>query len=246
MSESLSAIGARLREEYMVDPDSLRRRDLGIGEKEAVKSVESLKQKIRDLGPVNTGAVDEFRETQERYEFLCSQRDDLVEAKRALNGVICEIDEETKRRFRETFEIVNKEFQQVFVNLFGGGRAHLVLEDPEDLLGTGIEIYAEPPGKKLQSLSLLSGGERAMTAIALIFAMMRVNPSPFSVLDEIDAPLDDANVDRFNRLLRELSRSTQFVVVTHRKGTMEAADALYGVTMEESGVSKIVSVRLQE
>lgn len=122
----------------------------------------------------------------------------------------------------------------------------MVLENPDDLLSTGVEIYAEPPGKKLQSLSLLSGGERALTAIALIFAMMKANPSPFAVLDEIDAPLDDANVSRFTRVLRELAQSTQFVVVTHRKGTMEAADALYGVTMEESGVSKVVSVKLQQ
>lgn len=122
----------------------------------------------------------------------------------------------------------------------------MALEDPDDLLSSGVEVYAEPPGKKLQSLSLLSGGERALTAIALIFALMKVNPSPFAVLDEIDAPLDDSNVDRFARLLRELAATTQFVVVTHRKGTMQAADALYGVTMEESGVSKVVSVRLQE
>lgn len=246
VSENLSAIESRLREDYMLDPESLAKRDLGISEREAARTVESLRQRIRDMGPVNTGAVQEFKETQERYGFLCSQRDDLVEARRSLNEIIREIDEEAKKRFMEAFEIVNMAFQEVFAKLFDGGRAHLSLDDPDDILNTGIEIYAEPPGKKLQSLSLLSGGERALTAIAFIFAMMKVNPSPFSVLDEIDAALDDTNVGRFSGLLKELSLATQFVVVTHRKGTMEAADALYGVTMEESGVSKIVSVRLEE
>lgn len=246
VSESLSAIAARLREDYMLDLDSLEIRDLGMDEAGASARIETLRQSIRDLGPVNTAAVEEFEETRERYEFLCSQRDDLVNAKRSLTEVISEIDQEMERRFRETFDVVNEHFKEMFAKLFQGGRAELVLENPDDLLSTGVEIYAEPPGKKLQSLSLLSGGERALTAIALIFAMMKANPSPFAVLDEIDAPLDDANVSRFTRVLRELAQSTQFVVVTHRKGTMEAADALYGVTMEESGVSKVVSVRLQQ
>lgn len=246
VSENLSAIESRLREEYMLDPVSLAKRDLGISEREAARTVESLRQRIRDMGPVNTGAVQEFKETQERYGFLCTQRDDLVEARRSLNEIIREIDEEAKKRFMEAFEIVNAAFREAFSKLFGGGRAYLSLDSPDDVLNTGIEMYAEPPGKKLQSLSLLSAGERALTAIAFVFAMMKVNPSPFSVLDEIDAALDDNNVGRFSVLLKELSQSTQFVVVTHRKGTMEAADALYGVTMEESGVSKIVSVRLEE
>lgn len=246
VSESMVSIAARLREEYMLDPDSLQTCDLGVDERSAARTVESLRRSIRDLGPVNTAAVEEFEETTKRYEFLCSQRDDLVNAEKALKSVISEIDEETKKRFSDAFEVVNTHFQEVFTNLFQGGRAHLALEDPDDLLSSGVEVYAEPPGKKLQSLSLLSGGERALTAIALIFALMKVNPSPFAVLDEIDAPLDDSNVDRFARLLRELAATTQFVVVTHRKGTMQAADALYGVTMEESGVSKVVSVRLQE
>ena len=246
VSESLSAIAARLREDYMLDLDSLEIRDLGMDEAGASARIETLRQSIRDLGPVNTAAVEEFEETRERYEFLCSQRDDLVNAKRSLTEVISEIDQEMERRFRETFDVVNEHFKEMFAKLFQGGRAELVLENPDDLLSTGVEIYAEPPGKKLQSLSLLSGGERALTAIALIFAMMKANPSPFAVLDEIDAPLDDANVSRFTRVLRELAQSTQFVVVTHRKGTMEAADALYGVTMEESGVSKVVSVKLQQ
>jgi chromosome segregation protein len=246
VSENLSAIESRLRDEYTLDPESLSKTNLGISEREAARTVESLRQRIRDMGPVNTGAVQEFKETQARYGFLCSQRDDLVEARRSLNEIIREIDEEAKKRFMEAFEVVNVAFREVFAKLFDGGRAHLSLDSPDDVLNTGIEIYAEPPGKKLQSLSLLSGGERSLTAIAFIFAMMKVNPSPFSVLDEIDAALDDSNVGRFSILLKELSLATQFVVVTHRKGTMEAADALYGVTMEESGVSKIVSVKLEE
>lgn len=246
VSEGLSAIVSRLREDYTLEPDSLQTRDLGMDEASASATIESLRQSIRDLGPVNTAAVEEFEETKERHAFLCHQRDDLVSAKKTLKDVISEIDEEMERRFKETFEVVNEHFQEMFTKLFQGGRAQLVLEDPDDLLTTGVEIYAEPPGKRLQSLSLLSGGERALTAIALIFAMMKVNPSPFAVLDEIDAPLDDSNVTRFGTVLRELAQATQFVVVTHRKGTMEAADALYGVTMEESGVSKVVSVKLQQ
>jgi chromosome segregation protein len=147
-------------------------------------------------------------------------------------------------RFLKTVEAVNARFQDVFVHLFGGGRAYLELTDPADPLGTGVEIVAQPPGKKLQTLSLLSGGERALTAIALLFAILQVNPVPVCVLDEVDAALDEANVHRFARYLREFSTETQFVVITHRKGTMEQADALYGVSMEEAGVSKLVAVRL--
>ena len=245
VSENLSAIESRLRDEHYLDPESLSKTNLGISEREAARTVESLRQRIRDMGPVNTGAVQEFKETQARYGFLCSQRDDLVEARRSLNEIIREIDEEAKKRFMEAFEVVNVAFRGFLQSCSTEG-AHLSLDSPDDVLNTGIEIYAEPPGKKLQSLSLLSGGERSLTAIAFIFAMMKVNPSPFSVLDEIDAALDDSNVGRFSILLKELSLATQFVVVTHRKGTMEAADALYGVTMEESGVSKIVSVKLEE
>jgi len=246
VSENLSAIASRLREEYMMEPELLQIRDLGMDEASALSAIESLKQSIRELGPVNTAAVEEFEEAEERYRFLCSQRDDLVNAKKTLNDVIAEIDEEMKRRFKQTFEIVNEYFREMFVRLFDGGRAQLVLDNPDDLLSTGIEIYAEPPGKRLQSLSLLSGGERALTAIALVFAMMKANPSPFAVLDEIDAALDEANVSKFSKVLRELSQTTQFLVVTHRRGTMEAADALYGVIMEESGVSKVVSVKLED
>jgi chromosome segregation protein len=169
-----------------------------------------------------------------------------VDAKTTLYQVIHEMDEEMSKRFRVTFDLIRTHFVIVFAKLFGGGRADLILSEPSNLLSTGIEIVAQPPGKKLQNLQLLSGGERALTAIALLFAIIRVKPVPFCVLDEVEAALDEANVTRFAEYLREFSGQTQFIVVTHRKGTMEEADVLYGVTMEEGGVSKLVSVRMEE
>ncbi|MEB3101198.1 chromosome segregation protein SMC [Ferviditalea candida] len=208
--------------------------------------VRDLKRQIAQLGDVNLGAIDEYQRVNERYSFLNEQKLDLIEAKTTLYQVIREMDEEMSRRFRETFEAIRSHFVVVFAKLFGGGRADLILTDPELLLETGVEIVAQPPGKKLQNLSLLSGGERALTAIALLFAILLVKPVPFCVLDEVEAALDDANVTRFAQYLREFSSETQFIVVTHRKGTMEEADVLYGVTMEEDGVSKLVSVRLED
>lgn len=212
----------------------------------AQQEVRELKRAISSLGEVNLGAIDEYARVSERYEYLSSQKNDLVEAKTTLYGVIKEIEEEMSSRFLHSFEAIREQFTDVFVRLFGGGRADLILSDPSNLLETGIEIVAQPPGKKLQNLQLLSGGERALTAIALLFAILRVKPVPFCVLDEVEAALDDANVTRFAQYLREFSDETQFIVVTHRKGTMEEADVLYGVTMEEGGVSKLVSVRLDE
>ncbi|MGF7029768.1 chromosome segregation protein [Paenibacillus mucilaginosus] len=208
--------------------------------------VRDLKREIAILGDVNLGAVEEFQRVNERYQFLAEQKNDLVEAKTALYLVIREMDEEMGKRFRTTFDAIRSHFVVVFAKLFGGGRADLILSEPENLLDTGIEIVAQPPGKKLQNLQLLSGGERALTAIALLFSIIRVKPVPFCVLDEVEAALDEANVSRFAEYLREFSEQTQFIVVTHRKGTMEEADVLYGVTMEEGGVSKLVSVRLEE
>ncbi|MCZ8520091.1 MULTISPECIES: chromosome segregation protein SMC [Paenibacillus] len=208
--------------------------------------VRDLKREIAILGDVNLGAVEEFQRVNERYQFLAEQKNDLVEAKTALYLVIREMDEEMGKRFRTTFDAIRSHFVVVFAKLFGGGRADLILSEPDNLLDTGIEIVAQPPGKKLQNLQLLSGGERALTAIALLFSIIRVKPVPFCVLDEVEAALDEANVSRFAEYLREFSEQTQFIVVTHRKGTMEEADVLYGVTMEEGGVSKLVSVRLEE
>jgi chromosome segregation protein len=208
--------------------------------------VRELKREIASLGDVNLGAIEEFARVSERYEFLSSQKNDLIEAKTALYGVIREMDQEMAKRFRATFDLIRSHFVVVFAKLFGGGRADLVLSEPDDLLNTGIEIVAQPPGKKLQNLQLLSGGERALTAIGLLFSILRVKPVPFCVLDEVEAALDEANVSRFAEYLREFSETTQFIVVTHRKGTMEEADVLYGVTMQEGGVSKLVSVRLED
>ncbi|GGC90613.1 chromosome partition protein Smc [Thalassobacillus devorans] len=208
--------------------------------------VKLIKRAIEELGTVNLGAIDEFDRIQERYQFLKDQQADLNEAKDTLYSVISEMDGEMHRRFEETFTQIKQEFSVVFTELFGGGRADLRLTDPDNMLETGVDIVAQPPGKKLQNLSLLSGGERALTAIALLFAILRVRPVPFCVLDEVEAALDDANVDRFARYLKVFSEKTQFIVITHRKGTMEESDVLYGVTMQESGVSKLVSVRLEE
>ncbi|WP_128894275.1 chromosome segregation protein SMC [Longirhabdus pacifica] len=208
--------------------------------------VKELKRNISDLGEVNIGAIEEYERIHERYQFLSSQKSDLDEAKQKLYDVIKEMEAEMSLRFTSTFEQIRKHFIVVFAKLFGGGKADLILEEPNELLQTGIEIVAQPPGKKLQNLQLLSGGERALTAIALLFAILNVKPVPFCVLDEVEAALDEANVTRFAQYLREFSQTTQFIVVTHRKGTMEEADVLYGVTMEEGGVSKLVSVRLEE
>ncbi|WP_225999237.1 chromosome segregation protein SMC [Paenibacillus sp. BJ-4] len=206
--------------------------------------VQRLKHGISELGEVNLGAIEEYQRVHERYTFLDEQKSDLVEAKTTLYQVIREMDDEMSKRFKSTFDAIRREFGTVFSKLFGGGRADLVLLDPERLLETGIDIVAQPPGKKLQNLQLLSGGERALTAMALLFAILHVKPVPFCVLDEVEAALDEANVVRFAQYLREFSQQTQFIVVTHRKGTMEESDVLYGVTMEEGGVSKLVSVKL--
>lgn len=208
--------------------------------------VQKLKRNIQALGEVNLGAIEEFERVNERYTFLSEQKDDLMQAKTTLYQVIKEMDDEMSKRFKITFDAIKREFGTVFSKLFGGGRADLILNDPDKLLTTGIDIVAQPPGKKLQNLQLLSGGERALTAMALLFAILHVRPVPFCVLDEVEAALDEANVVRFAQYLREFSEQTQFIVVTHRKGTMEEADVLYGVTMEEGGVSKLVSVKLED
>ncbi|WP_407267987.1 chromosome segregation protein SMC [Radiobacillus sp. PE A8.2] len=214
--------------------------------KEATIQVKQMKQAIEALGTVNIGAIDEYERIEERYLFLTGQQQDLIQAKDTLYGVIGEMDEEMKRRFEETFFQIKAEFSIVFQQLFGGGRAELKLTEPDNILDTGVDIIAQPPGKKLQHLGLLSGGERALTAIALLFAILRVRPVPFCILDEVEAALDEANVSRFAQYLKFYSEKTQFIVITHRKGTMEEADVLYGVTMQESGVSRLVSVRLED
>ena len=206
----------------------------------------ALQRQIEELGPVNPGAIEEYKAVSERYEFLQKQYRDLSEAREKLQSVILEINSGMTKRFKAAFGKINEFFQNTYVQLFGGGTAYLTLSDPEHILESGIDIEAQPPGKKLQSLFLLSGGERALTVIALLFALLSYRPSPFCILDEIDAPLDDANIERFVKFLEGYAMQTQFIVITHRKGTMEAAHVLYGVTMEESGVSKILSVKMSD
>jgi chromosome segregation protein len=203
-----------------------------------------LQKLIDEMGEVNLMAIDEFKQMEERFAFLSSQKEDLEESMNALQKAIQRINRTTRKRFLETFHLVNEKFQQVFPRLFCGGHAELRLTDEEDLLTTGLEIVVQPPGKKLQNVSLLSGGEKALTAVALIFSIFLIKPSPFCLLDEVDAPLDDANIGRFNDMVREMSATSQFIIITHNRATMAVADTLYGVTMEEPGVSKLVSVRL--
>ena len=217
---------------------------------EARASVESevarLSDQIEKIGPVNVLAIEEHQELETRESFLRTQRDDLVQSIESLRQTIRKINLTSRELFREAFNQVNTSFTEIFTSLFGGGTARMQLLDEEDVLESGIELVAQPPGKKNQSIALLSGGERALTAIALLFAIFKYKPSPFCILDEVDAPLDEVNTERFVRLVRDFSRDTQFIVITHSRRTMEAADILYGVTMEEAGCSRLVSVNFAE
>ncbi|MDR1000184.1 MAG: chromosome segregation protein SMC [Clostridiales bacterium] len=234
-------------DEYRVTPQTAREiKKLDMTASQLKRDERRLKQEITETGDVNVGAIDEYKATNERFQFLKSQREDILAAHEKLNAVIADLTELMTRRFREQFEIISTSFNIVFGEMFVGGTAKLILDDEGDILETGIEIVAQPPGKNLQSMSLLSGGERALTAAALLFAILRVKPSPFCILDEIEAALDEANVARFADYIRRVSASTQFILITHRKGTMYAADVLYGVTMQEVGVSKLISVKLDE
>jgi chromosome segregation protein len=210
----------------------------------AEEAIAELRRKIERLGPVNMMAIEQFDELESRHGFLTTQRKDLVDSIAQTTEAIRRIDETTRQRFAEAFVAINRNFQETFHTLFGGGRAGLTLLDENDPLESGIEIVAQPPGKRLQSVQLLSGGEKALTAIALMFGLFKYKPSPFCLLDEIDAPLDDANVGRFVEMLRAMLHHTQFILITHNRKTMEIADRLYGVTMEEPGVSKLISVQL--
>ena len=210
------------------------------------KEIASVRQQIRALGDVNVAAIEEYAEVSERYEFLKGQRDDILEAENNLRGIIADLDRAMKETFAEKFKDIQVMFGKVFKELFGGGKASLTLVDEDNLLETGIIINAQPPGKKLQNMMQLSGGEKSLTAISLLFAIQSLKPSPFCLLDEIEAALDDSNVTRFAKYLNKLTKHTQFVVITHRKGTMEAANRLYGITMQEKGVSTLVSVNLIE
>jgi len=201
---------------------------------------------MKKLHPINEAAVQEFVELKERLDYLHEQQDDLKHARNTIELVISDIEESMEKMFAETFYQVKEEFSKVFKSLFQGGKAELKLTDSEEMLTTGVEIHAQPPGKTLKSLSLLSGGERALTAIALIFAFIQVKPSPFYVLDEIDAPLDDVNIVRFASFIKKYAKVAQFIIITHRRYMMTEVDSLYGVTMEKSGVSRLVSLKLDQ
>jgi len=206
--------------------------------------VADLRAKLDRMGAVNMMAIDQFDELETRHTFLTTQRKDLTDSIQSTSDTIKKIDETSKVRFREAFTAIKENFQGTFSTLFGGGHATLALIDEHDVLESGIEVVASPPGKRLQSVMLLSGGEKALTAIALMFAIFKYKPSPFCVLDEIDAPLDDANIGRFVEMLQGMQDHTQFIIITHSRKTMEIADRLYGVTMEEPGVSKLISIEL--
>jgi len=222
-----------------------RSRSLSAGDVEKEREeLQRLRSALERLGEVNLMAVEQYEELRQRYDYLTGQQEDLEESIRSLQKAIQRINRVSRRRFREAFQALNREFQKVFPLLFEGGEAQLLLTESPDLLEAGVDIVARPPGKRLQNISLLSGGEKALTAVALIFAMIRVKPTPFCLFDEVDAPLDDANIDRFNQMIKELAKDSQFILVTHNKRTMEMADALYGITMESPGVSKLISVRL--
>ena len=201
---------------------------------------------MRDIGSVNLDSIEEYKNLKERYDFMSEQRLDLEGTMSKLRKIITDITQIMREQFKEKFKEINKNFGDVFAELFGGGKAEVKLEDEENLLECGIEITAQPPGKKLQNMMLLSGGEKALTAIALLFAILKINPAPFCVLDEIEAALDDVNVYRYAEYLKKFAKDTQFLVITHRKGTMEVADSVYGVTMEENGISKLLSMKLKQ
>ena len=236
-----------LGEEYGITFDKAKEEyKLDIEEDLARDRVRELKERVKELGYVNVGAIDEYKKVKERYDFLNKQREDLKEAENTLLEIIREMDEIMRDRFLKTFEAIRLEFKKVFVSMFGGGEAELILTDPDNILETGIEIEAVPSGKVLKSISLLSGGEKTFTAISLLFAILNIRPVPFCLLDEVEAALDDANVESFGNYLYQYKNKTQFILITHKKKTMEFADILYGITMQESGVSKLVSVRLED
>ncbi len=242
--QDIEQIVNELWEEYEITPNNAVEYKKPTNVQNASKEVHRLRNEIKNLGSINIDSIEEYKKTKERYDFMCEQRLDLDNTVGKLRKIISEMTETMKNQFAEKFAIINKNFNEVFVELFGGGKAELILEDESNILECGIDIRVQPTGKKLQNMMLLSGGEKAFTAIALLFAILKINPAPFCILDEIEAALDDVNVYRFADYLKKFSKETQFLVITHRKGTMEAADTVYGVTMEENGISKLLSMKL--
>ena len=244
-AQDIEDIINKMWEEYELTPNSCENYEKPENVAQTQKRVKEIREEIKKLGSINVDSIEEYKQLKERYDFMCEQRLDLEDAIAKLKKIINEMTQVMKEQFSEKFKIINKNFNEVFKELFGGGKAELILTDEQNILECGIEIQAQPTGKKLQNMSLLSGGERALTAIALLFAILKINPSPFCVLDEIEAALDDVNVFRYADYLKKFTKETQFLVITHRKGTMEAADTVYGVTMEENGISKLLSMKLK-
>ncbi len=242
--DDMNTIINKMWEEYELTPNTTKEYKKPENVANTQKRVNALRTQIKELGSVNVDSIEEYKNMKERYDFMCEQRVDLEDTMNKLRKIIQDMTNTMKEQFKKQFAIINKNFNEVFIELFGGGNASLVLEDEDNILECGINITVQPPGKKLQNMMLLSGGEKAFTAIALLFAILKINPSPFCVLDEIEAALDDVNVYRFAEYLKKFSKDTQFLVITHRKGTMEAADTVYGVTMEENGISKLLSMKL--
>ncbi|NLF19888.1 MAG: chromosome segregation protein SMC, partial [Clostridiaceae bacterium] len=234
--EEYSCTFANREEWYRTDLDQVKVRE----------EVKSLRQQIRDLGAVNVQAIEESRELNERFAFMEQQKADIVSAQKDLAKIIADIKDGMYKQFKDSFQFINEQFRVVFRELFGGGEAELVLEDRSDILNSPIDIKVMPPGKRLQNMLALSGGERCLTAIALLFAIQKLNPSPFCVLDEVEAALDESNIFRFTDYIKANSSATQYILVTHRRGTMESARMMYGVTMQERGVSQVISIRLDE
>ena len=244
IEQDLEQVVNNLWVEYELTPNNAEGYERPQNIQKAARDVNVLRTQIKELGSINIEAIEEYKKTKERYDFMCEQRLDLENTAAKLRNIISEMTKTMKEQFIEKFKEINHNFNEVFVELFGGGKAEIKLEDEENVLECGIDIQVQPAGKKLQNMMLLSGGEKAFTAIALLFAILKINPAPFCVLDEIEAALDDVNVYRFAEYLKKFSKDTQFLVITHRKGTMEAANAVYGVTMEENGVSKLLSMKL--
>ena len=249
IDEDAEEMRVHIAEEYELDyAGAVRFRRADFDHEKAVGEIGKLRRAMSKLGPVSLESIDMYKETQGRHDELAAQRDDMRKAQADIMEIIATLSKEMSERFDREFKKINSNFQTIFSEMFGGGtgRLEVDLENAEDPLEAGIEIYAEPPGKNLRNLSQLSGGEQAFTAICILFAILRLRPMPFCILDEIDAALDESNVDLFARYLKRFSDSTQFIVITHRKPTMEQADMLYGVTMQELGVSDVVSVSLKE
>ena len=246
LEQDLEQVVNNLWIEYELTPNNAGEYQKPQNVQKAARDVNTIRTKIKELGSINIDSIEEYKKTKERYDFMCEQRLDLENTAAKLRNIIADMTKTMKEQFVEKFELINKNFNEVFVELFGGGKAEIKLEDENNVLECGIDIHVQPTGKKLQNMMLLSGGEKAFTAIALLFAILKINPAPFCVLDEIEAALDDVNVYRFAEYLKKFSKETQFLVITHRKGTMEAANTVYGVTMEENGVSKLLSMKLAQ